>query len=146
MELLASLAQVDGGFGKNAGWFVFFFHWTKIGTDIFSQTLHYYPLFTPWKINMESEHHPIAKENHLPNSKPWWPCSISIFKGVFWIEFWTGWIHDLGRLFVMLIFSMIMVMFNTVYEKVSAINAVKLSMTMPILVWWNTFGSSNLAC
>ena len=48
----------------------FFFHWTKIGTDIFSQTLHYYPLFTPWKINMESEHHPIAKENHLPNSKP----------------------------------------------------------------------------
>ena len=34
----------------------------------------------------------------------------------------------------MLIFSMIMVMFNTVYEKVSAINAVKLSMTMPILV------------
>ena len=24
-------------------------------------------VYTPWKINMESENHPLAKENHLPN-------------------------------------------------------------------------------
>ena len=37
---------------------------------------------TPLKINMEPKHHPIEKENHLPNSKPpLWGSKMIIFQG-----------------------------------------------------------------